>query len=341
MARPKESSAQRRADNRARALNRPHRRVRARRRLPGARYKVTRRTLERRFFFAPDAATRNKLNNLIGYLLAYCCELYGIDIHAVIFEANHPHKDLTDKFGNLGEFKAVFNGLLARGINVLRGRHDRVWSGDRGCDTEPITGLVADDGEEFPSSPLADLVYTLTNPVKDGLVKNGGRWPGFTTYGWRFGETRTFKRPDWFFTPGTTTMPETADLTLRRPPGVLPQLSDDELFEQLMREVREREQYFQARMRSENRRFMGEKKLAREHWNSAPRSNAPRFFVTPKVVGATKWERLAGIQRNRKWEADYADAYDRLLGGELEVEFPFGTDQLRKYAGVKVARPPP
>lgn len=55
----------------------------------------------------------------------------------------------------------------------------------------------------------------------------------------------------------------------------------------------------------------------------------------------TTWERLAGIQRNKNWYAKYAEAYDAYLAGDLEVEFPYGTDWMRKYARGNVARLPP
>ena len=49
--------------------------------------------------------------------------------------SNHHHTDVTDPGGNLVRFKQLFHSLLARGINVLRGRFEAVWSRDRPCDT--------------------------------------------------------------------------------------------------------------------------------------------------------------------------------------------------------------
>ncbi|MFO7566552.1 MAG: hypothetical protein R6X02_28170, partial [Enhygromyxa sp.] len=185
---------------------------------------------------------------------------------------------------------------------------------------------------------LGDLVYTLTNPVESGLVKWGRLWPGFTTMGWRFGETRTFKRPDWFFDEEGE-MPEEASLTLVRPP-IFPELDDDALYEKLMGEVRRRELEFQRQIRRENRRFMGPRKLAKQSWRRAPESFEERFKVAPKVAASSRWLVLAQVQRNREWERAYAAARALWLAGEAAV-FPAGTYWLRRFAGVAVAAQAP
>ena len=329
MARPPapRSSAQRRARNRRLARDRDQR-VRARPILPGTRYKITRRCLERRFFLVPDVV-RDRLNNFIGYVLGVFLPRYGLKLHAACVISNHHHCDVTDTEGRLPQFKEVFHGLLARGINCLRGRFETVWSPDGACDTKSPDG---DDG-------LGDLVYTLTNPVKDGLVKWGSRWPGFTTYGMKFGEVRRFYKPKWFFSADNDDLPEYVDLRLDRP-DILPDLTDEELHDLLMRKVREKEQAFQAEMRRDGRRFMGETKLRRQHWNRSPRSREDRFTTKPRVAASSKWVRLAQLQRDRDWEHLYAKARADFAAG-LDPVFPEGTYWMRVHAHVKVANAPP
>ena len=181
------TSAQRRAKNRRHGRKRPHARVRARPVIPGARLKLTRRCLERRFFLHPD----QRLNQLIGYSLGYCLKKHGLQLHAACFMSNHYHLDVTDPHGNLTEFKAQFNGLLARAGNALRGRSDRFWSSDPACD---VTILDDDD-------MVSRMAYTIANPTIGGLVRHAHLWPGFTTAGMRFGERRVYKQPDFFFDP--------------------------------------------------------------------------------------------------------------------------------------------
>jgi hypothetical protein len=325
----KRASAGRRKKNRARGEARDDERVRARPIYANRRYKITRRCMSQLMFLAPGSeANARELANFLGYCLAHTAAETGIQIHASMWMSNHHHTDVTDPCAKLVPFKQQLHSLVARGCNSRRGRSDSFWSGDKPCDTRRPT-----DDES-----LMDLVYSLTNPVEAGLVKWSWQWPGFTTIGWRFGETRTFKRPDWFFDEDGD-MPEEASLTLVRPP-IFPELDDDALYEKLMVAVREREIEIHGIMRSQNRRFMGQRKLARQHWNRAPRSFEERFTITPKHAASSSRKVLAEIGRDREWERQYAAARALLLAGEPAV-FPAGTYWLRRFAGVDVSAQAP
>ena len=269
-----------------------------------------------------------ELANFIGYCLAHAANKHGIQIHACVMMSNHHHTDVTDPLGELPAFKQLFHSMVARGLNARLGRTDKFWSGDPACDTQRPT-----DDQTFE-----DLVYTITNPVEAGLVKWSSIWPGFTTAGWRFGETRTFRRPKWFF-DASGEMPDEVSLTLVRPP-IFPELDDDALFEKLAVAVREKERELQAKWRRLGRQFLGLRKLARQDPNQAARSREERFTITPQVAASSKWSRLAQLQRNREWEREYAAARGRWRAGQAAV-FPAGTYWLRRFAGVTVAQHPP
>ena len=323
----KQASADRRANNRARGRKRKHARVRARPVLPGRSYKITKRCNERRMYLVAGSGLDydpKRLADFLGYCLAYCANTYGIQIHACVFMSNHYHIDISDPHANLVEFKRLLNSMIARGINAAEGRHGSFWDRDIPADTQrPI------DDETF-----LDLVYTLVNPVTAGLVRHADQWPGFTTAGWRFGETRSFRRPDFYFDKGGE-MPEKVTLTLARP-AIFGDLDDDELFTRIEAAVHQRELEICQQMRRDSRRFAGVQKTARQPFGAIPRSFEERFRVTPRVATACKWRRLAQLQRNRAWESAYADARARLLEGEAAM-FPAGTYALRKFAGVAVA----
>jgi putative transposase len=323
----KQASALRRAKNQARGQARAYPRVRARPIYAGRSYKITRRCTGRLLLLAPGIRAK-ELTNFIGYCLAHAAALYGIQVHASVWMSNHHHTDITDPDGNLVPFKQLLHSMIARGRNAKLGRHDGFWSGDDACDTRQPT-----DDES-----LQDLVYTLTNPVKDGLVKWARLWPSFITLGWRFGETRTFKRPAWFF-DASGNMPEEVSLTLVRPP-IFPELDDGALYEKLMAQVRAHELELQEDIRKEGRRFMGLQKLAKQPWNRAPQSFEERFTMTPKVAASSKWLRIAELQRDREWERRYAHARALLRAGQPAV-FPAGTYWMRHFAGVSVAVQPP
>jgi putative transposase len=317
-----QASAARRADNQQRGRERGYDRVRARPIYSGRSYKVTKRCDERRFYLAPGEHPE-ELVGLIGYCLAYCAEQFGIEIHAAAFMSNHYHIDLTDPHANLVEFKRTFNSFVARALNARRKRFGSFWDRSASCDTQRPT-----DDESF-----MDLVYTLANPVTAGLVRHARLWPGFTTAGWRFGETRSFRRPKWFF--NADRMPDVVELTLTRP-HVFEELSDDELYERVADEVRRREREVQAEFRRTNRRFVGLDKLRSIRHDKVPTSFEERFGITPKVAASCRWKRLAQLQRDREWELQYALARARLLAG-ADAVFPAGTYLLRRLARVAVA----
>ncbi|MFO7565789.1 MAG: hypothetical protein R6X02_24310 [Enhygromyxa sp.] len=162
----KQASAARRARNRARGRARGYPRVRARPILAGRSAKTTRRCLGRTLLISPGKHAA-KIANFIGYCLAHAAAKYGIAIHASVWMSNHHHTDLTDPDGNLVPFKQLLHSTVARGLNALRKRNGTFWGGGKPCDTRRST----DDDS------LGDLVYTLTNPVKDGLVKWARLWP--------------------------------------------------------------------------------------------------------------------------------------------------------------------
>ena len=134
-------------------------------------------------------------------------------------------------------------------------------------------------------------------------------------------------------------MPDEVSLTLTRP-GILLEFDDDELFEKLTAAVREVEQRVQNELRAKGQRFMGVRKLAKQVWNRAVTTFEERFGVKPNVAASSKWLRLAQLQRDRRWEREYAAARELWLRGEIVV-FPAGTYWLRCFAGAAVAQHPP
>ncbi|MEL6185784.1 MAG: hypothetical protein AAFU79_14270, partial [Myxococcota bacterium] len=251
--------------------------------VPGARYKITRRCLERRFFMTPD---RPEVEQALGYVLGVCLREYGLQLHAACFMANHYHLDVTDVRGNFPAFKCKLNSLIAKALNALRGRFDAFWSADPPCDVE----LVSED------DVVDRMAYTLANPVAAELVRRSTRWPGLTTAGWSFGESRCYDRPEFYFDPENDDMPEAAEITVVRP-AVLAGLSDDEFEKLLLSKVAEREAEAGETLRREHRRVLGESRILKQHWNKAPKSREDRFGLRPTVAASNKWARVAALQR--------------------------------------------
>ncbi len=323
------AAAARRAANRAKGEANDFERVRARPIVPGTRYMVTRRTLERRMFLTPDETHGRDIANFVGYTMGLAVRNSKVLLHASLAMSNHHHTAVTDAAGRLADFKNPFHSFVARGVNAKRGRFDSFWSDDGCCDLDQL------DDEQT----LEDIVYIYTNPVAAGLVKWPEQWTGFSTYGWRFGEEKRFYRPQWFYDPDNDDIPDFVDLVLVRP-DILRHLTDDELYDLIMRRVRERSIELRADNRRKNKgRIKGPKKLARQKWNEAPKTEVELFAGTPTVASRSKWTRIAALQRKVEWEREYARARAAKAAGG-DPEYPYGTYWMRRFAGVRVAAAP-
>jgi hypothetical protein len=310
----KQASARRRAKNQARGKKRGYRRVRARPVIPGQSFKLTFRCHEQRLFLATGEEPE-LIRELYGYLLGLALLKYGLLFHGGIQMGNHQHLDLTDVKARRPHFKAYFHGFLARALNSIRGRTGDFWESGGSCDT------IRDNDEES----VMDLVYTDTNAVSAGLVKWPHLWEGFHSAGWAFGETRTYHRPkiSWFDTVEGD-WPDTVTITRTRPP-CLAHLTDEEATEFLEERTLRRCVDQHHKMKVQRRRFKQPTKLAREKWWKRPRSSTNDFGVKPRIAVRCKYRRLAMIQRNLEWEAQYAEADEAFARGNRDVEYPYGT----------------
>lgn len=291
---------------------------------PGVMYKVTRRTTQRLYLLLPDGMT----HDVFGYCLGVALERFGIRLHAVTVLCNHYHIDITDLYGELPAFKHLLNMLVARALNAHWGRFEHFFASDAPSDVELVT----------PAEVLDRMVYTLTNPVKDGLVRSGGEWKGLTSYGMPFGSKMVFRKPEKFFDKKGA-LPDEVEVEVSRP-DILPELSDEELFVLLMRKVKERERELVAQMKQEGRRFLGMRRVLRHEHTDTPLSREPRFKLNPRVASRSKWQRIAALQRNKAWLAAYREAYEKFCAGVREVLFPAGTYLMRVQYGVACAQAP-
>jgi REP element-mobilizing transposase RayT len=161
--------------------------------IPGATYLITRTTVMSLFLLTPSKI----VNQIMEYCIAIAASGRGILIHAVSIESNHFHLVVTDTEGRLSDFMQELNRTAARCLleyyreRFPNRRLDAVWTRAQSfCATVLLT----------PNAILDEIVYTLTNPVKDGLVRDYRKWPGFNTRpgDWRHG-TRSVRRPRQYF----------------------------------------------------------------------------------------------------------------------------------------------
>ncbi len=291
--------------------------------LPEKFWFVTRRATQREFLLRPDDA----MNNAFLYCLIEAAQRFQIRLLLTQMMSNHHHTIFYDSHGMAVEFYHRFHTHLAKCVNALRGRWENMWSSEPTCLVE-----LTDSG-----AVLDKLVYTATNPVKDGLVEKVHHWPGPNTLNALFdGRVLRARRPDFLFRDDGT-MPEEVEIQL-----VLPaELGDvDPLLLELRRQIAEVEAACARDRQATGRQVVGRRAIRRQSWRHSPTSREPRRNLRPRVAGRSKWARIQALQRNRDFVPQYRAARARWLAGE-PAEFPAGTYWLARFAHVPVAATSP
>jgi hypothetical protein len=213
--------------------------------------------------------------------------------------------------------------LVARSQNALRGRWENLWSSEQVC----VVRLVD------RADVIDKLVYTATNPVKDGLVDRVDHWPGVNgLHALLTGRELRATRP-WHFFRRDGKKPETAEMTLTIPPELGP---EDEVREELRQRVAAVEAAAAAERQQTGRRVLGRRAVRQQAWWARPTSFEPRRSLRPRVAARSQWSRIEALRRNRTFVMEYAVARAAWQEGE-PVTFPVGTYWLHRFASVPIA----
>ena len=287
---------------------------------------LTRRTTQRMFLLRPDNITRDAFL----YCFALAARRRGIEVHWLTVMSNHYHAGIRDRRGLAPEFLRDFHGLLARCINVARGRRENLWASEKSGMLE-----LADAEAVFDK-----MVYGLTNPCAAHLVDKVSHWPGLCSYGNILtGKAIAVRRPHWFFDRGKTSLPDEVRLTFARPPQFAT-LSAQAWRDKVKATVQAREATFKQRRQEQGIKLVGRKAVRRQSANSRPKTIAQHGKLNPRVASRNKWQRIEALLRNKRFEARYRTAWERYRQGERGVVFPFGTYKLRTMGHVRVEPPP-
>ena len=213
--------------------------------------------------------------------------------------------------------------MFARCQNALRGRWENFWSSEQVC----VVRLVGRD------DVMDKLVYTATNPVKDGRVDRVHHWPGVNgLHALLAGRAITATRP-WHFFQKEGPMPPTVELQLEIPPELGPEA---DVLTELQQRVAAQEEAIATERQRTGQRVLGRRAVLRQAWWHRPTSLEPRRNLRPRVAARSKWARIEALQRNRAFLVHYAAARDAWRCG-APVTFPAGTYWLRLFAGVPIA----
>jgi len=293
--------------------------------VPGGTYLVTRTTVMSLYLLTPNQT----VNQVFEYCLAWAAQKYSVLLHAVSVESNHFHIELTDVLGQLSEFVQEFDSRVARCLleyyrkRFPERRLDALWSPAESFNATLLINANA---------VLDKLVYTLTNPVKDGLVPDYRKWPGFNTRpsDWR-GRVRRAKRPDYYF----TNTPEEIEYRIVPPSQLVQGRNLEGLIADVETEIRERQSQAATDMAAQGRTFKGVKAILKTDPFSSP--------STPRPVGNLNRQVAAGGDRKalslatkalQAFRYAYREAWKRFRQG-LEAVFPGGTLLMHRRFGVR------
>jgi putative transposase len=259
---------------------------------------ITRRCTQRQFLMRPDQET----NNAFIYCLAVAAQKFGIRVLFTAAMSNHHHTGIHDPDGTYPAFIEHFHKLFAKCQNALRGRWENFWSSEQ----TSVVRLVE------PNDVIEKMIYALTNPVKDGLVERAHHWPGVTSLdSIVHSKALIATRPKHFFRDEGP-MPDTAQLSLHRPPGFEVR-SSQEFAALVLGRIRVVEEIAAAERRRTGSRVLGRRVVLAQKWGDRPGSREPRRQMNPRVAARSKWSRIEAIMRNRAFRDAYAVLSDNYI----------------------------
>jgi len=269
------------------------------------------------------------VNQIMEYCLACAMRDRGILVHAVSVESNHFHMVVTDTQGRLSDFMQEMNRSAARCLLAYyrkrfpRRRIETVWS-----NAQPFSATLL----LTPNAVLDAIVYTLTNPVKDGLVRDYRKWPGFNTRpgDWRRG-CRTVARPSFYF----KNTPAELNYAVRAPS----QLGDsvEQAIATVELHIRDAQQQAAVELATQRRSAKGVAAVVATSPFDAPMSERPIGGLNPTLAAGGDKEALSVAKKAIKlFRIAYRTAWNEFKKGVRSV-FPGGTLLMRTRFGQQCA----
>lgn len=256
------------------------------------------------------------MNSAIEYCLGLALSKFpGIKIIGYTFMFNHYHIVLFDRDGDSSKFIMEFNRTLAKVVNVHLGRTENVFSNDQFNRV-----LLAD-----MDAVIRKIDYMRLNPVKAGLVKTPGAWPGVMHMPNLKNNYISVKRPKKYFKSNGNT-PKKVQFKLFIPDFYGEGLEGQKKFIEKCNEESDAE-YKKFMEGKESWKFSNRKKLMNVSPFDYPNTDAlytknkrtPRFATQNALT-------MERIQREHTvFQAAYRLAMTDWKNGNHDVVFPPGT----------------
>ena len=303
--------------------------IRRQRTLPGTTYFVTRRTTRRHFVLTPDEG--GVVERTALYLLGYCCQKYGVKLHAICVMSTHLHYVVTDPRGEIPMFFQEFHRLLANSIKNFRGWPAEVFDKNATTRTVLLTG----------EADLKEIAYTIANPVEAGAVRYAADWPGLTTSPRDLGtRMERVTRPGHYLRDAKT-FPDEVEVRFELPPRLEALYGAQGTQRAVQAQVEMREREALEKFRAKGWSFMGRARVLKQPHTKRSKSHEDFGALRPRLAAAGDLEAVkAHLNEERAFHGHYDQCLARWRAGDHDVEWPAGTWAMVRYHGARAAPPP-
>jgi len=286
-------------------------------------YSETRRTVDRQFLLKPCP----EVKNLLGASAGRALRRYPVQLYYIEANINHlqvGRTPLPGQLDNMSKFDQMFYSLVSRGLNRLWNREGPVWS-TKNRSIECIDDEAAEDR----------LLYSMANPVKDGLCEKVKHWAKITLSAYSSlaeGEHERFSYVNWtkWHKEGGLKNPKKPQQYLEwvelefQPLPHLAHLPAHKRQERLRRQLRHFEQAERAKRQKEGRPAMTLTRLLKTDPRQRP-GTQPLRTPMPICHASSRGAREEYKLQWKEFMNYYIQSSARYRRGFSEAEFPDGS----------------
>jgi REP element-mobilizing transposase RayT len=278
---------------------------------------------------------------ILAYTAKYA-EKYNVKLYAIAIEGTHIHQlgDYPDE--NCADFQKALNSMIARIAPPYCVKYHGYKFWERRYSKELIP--------HHPDDLIAKFLYTVLQPVQDGLVERISDYPGYTCLTDAIkGIDRKFELINWTsYNRALRTNKEesikdhTEEYTLKfhRIPG-LEHLNNKEYQKLMYRKVEERRLEIVKERRDEGLGFVGKENLKKTEPGTRARNpkKSTRHSFRPRVDSVCPERRKEAKKFYFTMYDLYKKASAKYRKGFLDIEFPPG--MYRPHLSTCLTHPPP
>lgn len=258
---------------------------------------------------------------LVGFMVLYWAERYGIEVLAIIVLSNHFHVVYRDPHGLSPAFTTQVDHWIARIMNRRLDRTGHAFFGPGPC--RPLRCLDPDDVDR-------KLDYVVTNAVRHGLCPSSYSWPGLLFGPEDAGRSVEYPRPPEL--AGSNVFPRSVRVEIL-PPAHLRTAPLADVHRKFAALRKRLEEHVGTRRKG---KFLGVRRAMTAPLFHRPK-NPKNSGFKPFFVGRDPESRAAAAKTRAQFLVAYRACMKRFRDGARDIEWPPGTYKMRRC----YALPPP